>query len=92
MRDMSLVDLEKVTALQILAYVSVKRAATRTDLRRNIKGVMETIYSSLKVLDELGLIEEKESASFPFPKEVYLTEKGRRIAEHLVEIEKILKG
>lgn len=89
---MSLVDLEKVAALQILAYVSVKRAATRTDLRSNTRGVMETIYSALKVLDGLGLIKEKESARFPFTKEVYLTEKGRRIAERLVEIEKILKG
>ena len=87
---MSILELEKTGVLQILVYLFKRKKATRTDLRRDIRAAMETIYSSLEVLYRLNLVEEKKQSSFPFTKEVHLTEKGMKVAEHLAEIEKIL--
>jgi len=39
---------------------------------------------------KLGLIEKRRSSSFPYNPLFSLTDKGQRVAEHLVEIEKIL--
>lgn len=88
---MSLHELEKTAALQILAYLFKKDKATRTDLRENIKAAMETIYSALKILDRLDLIEERSETRFPFKVTIHLTDKGRRVAEYLSQIEKILE-
>jgi DNA-binding transcriptional ArsR family regulator len=89
---MSLADLEKRAALQILSYLHKKESATRTDLRKNIKAAMETVYSALGVLKELGLVEESVNDSFAGKKEAYLSEKGVIVAKRLVEIEEILKS
>ena len=60
------------------------------DLRQNIDAAIKTIYSTLRVLMKLNLIEEISSDKFPFTVKIRLSDKGRKIAEHLVEIEKIL--
>lgn len=84
--------LEKKAALQILAYLYKKgEPGKREDLRSNINGVMETIYSALDVLKSLGLIEEEEIGVFPFERRVWLREKGMLVAKKLVEIENILE-
>jgi len=89
---MSLADLEKRAALQILSYLYRRRSATRTDLRKNIKAAMETVYSALDVLKDLGLVEESVDDSFAGTKEAYLSERGVIVAKRLVEIEEILKS
>ena len=90
--QVSLADLEKRAALQILSYLHENESATRTDLRKNIKAAMETVYSALGVLKELGLVEESVDDSFAGTKEAYLSEKGVIVAKRLVEIEEILKS
>lgn len=82
--------LEKRAALQILLYL-LKGEASRTDLRKNLDASVDAIYSALPILLKLGLIEEETLKEFPFSVVIRLTEKGRRVAEHLVEIEKILR-
>ena len=89
---MSLASLEKKAALQILSYLYRNESATRTALRKNIKAAMETVYSALGVLKELGLVEESVDDSFAGTKEVYLSEKGMIVAKRLVEIEEILES
>jgi predicted transcriptional regulator len=49
-----------------------------------------TAYRCLAMLKKLDLITELEPTSFPYRKDVSLTEKGRRVAELLVQVEKIL--
>ncbi len=87
---MSLVDMEKRAVLQILAYLNRVEKATRTDLRDNIKAALKSIYSTLPVLMKLGLISEEVKESFPFTVSIMLSDKGKQIAQHLVEIERIL--
>ena len=89
--SLMLAKLEKKAALQILVYLYRKREPSkRKDLRSNINGVMETIYSALEVLKSLDLIEEEEVRVFPFERRVWLREKGMLVAKRLVEIEDIL--
>lgn len=87
---MSLRDLEKTAALQTIAYLYRKGLATRRDLRDNIKAAMETVYSALKTLKRLELIEEEETRRFPFTRNAWLNEKGMLIGKRLIEIEEIL--
>lgn len=89
--SLTLAKLERKTALQILFYLYTKKEpAKREELRDNIKGVMETIYSALENLKSFDLIEEEEIGVFPFERRVWLREKGMLIAKRLVEIEDIL--
>jgi len=81
----------KKAALQILLYLRDKKVATRTDLRENISSSLDAMYSAIPILIDLGLVRQrKQSERFPFQVEIELTDKGRRVAEHLAEIEKIL--
>ena len=66
------------------------KRASRTELRKNIEASVSAIYSALPKLKRLRLIDEGSKETFPFTVEVSLTEKGRRIAKHLAEIEAIL--
>ena len=83
--------LEKRAALQILVYLGKNKQATRTDLKKNINAGIDTIYSTFPVLKSLGLIDENVRKSFPFTVTIHLTDKGKQVAHHLVEIEKILE-
>jgi DNA-binding MarR family transcriptional regulator len=87
---MSISDLEQTTALRILVYLLKRGAASRTDLRRDIDASVAAIYNALPKLRKLGLIKEEGKESFPFTIHVSLTEKGKKVAEHLEEIERIL--
>ncbi|MEM3642136.1 MAG: hypothetical protein QXH37_09470 [Candidatus Bathyarchaeia archaeon] len=90
--SLEIAKLEKKTALQILVYLFKKNEPVkREELRANIKGVMETIYSALENLKSMDLIEEEENGVFPFERRVWLREKGMLVAKRLVEIEDLLK-
>jgi len=59
-------------------------------LRKNIEASVSAIYNALPKLKRLRLIDEESMETFPFTVEVSLTQKGRRVAEHLAKIEAIL--
>jgi len=50
----------------------------------------KAIYTALKTLNDLKLIEEKTGSRFPYPRLFYLTEKGRTAAGRLIDIERLL--
>jgi len=87
---MSMAELEQTTALRILIHLLKKKKASRTDLRKNIDASVSAIYNALPKLKTLKLIDEDSKETFPFTVEVFLTQKGRRVAGHLAEIEGIL--
>ena len=78
--------LEKRGALQLLFYLSKNEGVSRSKLR-NVKASVDAIYSTLDVLKDLKLIEEKKLEEFPFSIVVSLTEKGYRVAETIIELE-----
>jgi len=65
---------------------------TMTDIVTNGKMNRQTVYNNLKILLELGLITEKKEEGFPPRRLISLTEKGRKVAEKLEEIEVSLGG
>jgi len=83
--------LEQTALPRILVYLLRKGKASRTDLKNNIDASQQAIYNSLPILKKHELIEETTEASFPRRKLITLTDKGRRVAEYLVGIEKILE-
>ena len=87
---MSMSKLEQTTALRILLHLLKEEKASRTDLRKGIDASIAAIYNALPKLLKLGLINEKGKKKFPFTVEVSLTKKGKKVAEHLLEIERIL--
>ena len=89
---MSLMSLEKRGVLQILAYLYKKERSTITEFRKNVKAATDTLYSSLELLEKMGLVKRVEEKEFPFSTFYELTPLGQRVAEKLAEIEAILAG
>lgn len=50
----------------------------------------QTVYNNARRLKEMNLIQEELEESFPRRRFISLTEKGRKVAEKLEEIERIL--
>jgi DNA-binding PadR family transcriptional regulator len=81
--------LEQTTAIQILFYLLGNREAKMTELMHELRSSQHPIYAALNVLRELGLINE-EVVPYPLKRIFTLTEKGRRVAEKLRDVEGIL--
>jgi len=75
----------------ILLYLLDEETAMVSQLVRRLPITQDPIYKALPILVSLGLIKEKLEAKFPRRRMFSLTEKGRRVAEKLNEIEAILK-
>jgi len=60
--------------------------AVKADLNR------QTIFNNVRVLLKEGLVTEKKEEGFPPRRLISLTEKGRKVAEKLEEIERVLKS
>jgi DNA-binding HxlR family transcriptional regulator len=82
--------LEQTSALQILQFLLSGQPATRTDLKENIDSSQQAIYNAISVLRKANLVTEKAEDKFPFRVTISLTDKGQKIAQYLVEIDKSL--
>jgi DNA-binding PadR family transcriptional regulator len=77
-------------ALELLVILLEDGTLDKGEIVGKLKRSTTTVYNALRLLKKARLINEFEADSFPYRKDVSLTEKGRRVAEHLVEVEKIL--
>ena len=90
---MSTAKLQRKGVLEILLYLHKHGKASRKNLRDNVDAVLETIYkTSLPTLKVLGLIKETRTHKFPFTVEIFLTEKGKKVAKKLLEINELLES
>jgi len=80
----SIKDLEKAAMLQILYYLYEVKEAMRTEIGSNVKGSSGTIGSSLRVLSEMGLLEERREP--PYKRYISLSPLGLKVAQHVNEI------
>lgn len=62
-----------------------------TELVRKIASPQTTVYRAVPKLKELGLINDKLTP-YPVKRIFSLTEKGRKVAEKLAEVESILQS
>lgn len=80
------------TEIEILLALEKKGGKLNiSDLADYVKGSYTTIYKSVDNLKQLGLLEERKADRFPFTRIIELTEKGRKVAEYLEEIRKIVQ-
>jgi len=85
--------LEQSGSLEILTYLLKKSEAKLTDILAHVRSFgigQSAMYSVLKLLKENQMIDE-EITDYPKLRLIRLTEKGRRVAEKILEIKKILE-
>lgn len=83
--------LEATKAAAVLIYLLEKKEAPLTTLTEDLRLSRSTVYNTLRALLEAGLISERrEEKVFPRRRLIFLTEKGKKVAELLKEVEKIL--
>ena len=62
-----------------------------TELKKEIgKGSMSTLNMRLLELKNQGLIKDEQESKFGGRRYIWLTDKGQKVAKHLLEIEKVL--
>ena len=85
--------LERAGAIQILVYISTQGKANPTTLEEKLPLAQTAIYNSINRLMEAGLLEDKrikrEKGGLPL-RELFLTEKGKQIAQHCIAIAELL--
>lgn len=81
--------LEQTSACRILVLLT-KEAYPVSEIIRQVGSSQQAIYNALRKLKDAGLIQEELETDFPRRRLISLTEKGRKVAEKLEEIEKML--
>ncbi len=89
MEDIARLEKPKGT-FRTLAHINEKSNSRISDIIRDTGLSSRTIYIVLRRLIELGLITQELSEEFPSIKCYKPTEEGRRIADHIEEIRKIV--
>lgn len=87
-------DLEnQVGIFDVLVYLYRHQKSFLSEIRYKTNINITTLYNALKKLNGLELIrEEPEVVGFGKPKRwIFLTDKGKKVAEELMKIEKIMK-
>lgn len=88
--DGKLTGLEQKHALTMLSCLHANGRFQRSILYSSIARTTTAPMKRVNELIAMGLIKETIADGAPFTKHVELTEKGKRVAKHVVEIEKIL--
>ena len=82
--------LEERHALMLLSFLFSNGRSQRSCLYRAISRTTTAPMKRINELIDMGLIKETTMTGAPFAKNVELTERGRQIAGHIVEIERII--
>lgn len=83
--------LEQTSACRVLVYLLKSKSSTVSDILNKGNFSQTSLYNALRKLKDAGLIQEELEQEFPRRRLISLTEKGRKVAEKLEEIEGILK-
>lgn len=83
--------LESVYAMRILALLLKEGPTFRSILYQRVSRSTNSPKARVDELLEAGLLTEEVSQFPPLSKRIGLTEKGRRVAEKIAEIERILE-
>ena len=81
-----IVDEASVLLITLLKYGRL----SLLELREKSNLSNQTVYNNARRLKEMGLIQEELEEEFPRRRLISLTEKGKKVAEKLEEIERLL--
>lgn len=79
--------LEERHAIRVLLFLHAKREISRGSLYKELNKGIRVVLDRVNSLRDMGLIRETVQPVKPFTKMLELTEKGKRVAEHLRAIE-----
>ncbi|MCX8181648.1 MAG: helix-turn-helix transcriptional regulator [Candidatus Methanomethyliaceae archaeon] len=79
--------LEQTSACRVLVYLSRNNKSAVSDILNKGDFSQTSLYNALRKLKDAGLIQEELENEFPRRRLISLTEKGRKVAEKLEEIE-----
>lgn len=84
--------LEKAGSIDILiSLLKQKGKMYVTELKKKIgKGSMSTLNMRILELKNRGLIKDEQESKFGGRRYIWLTDKGKKIAEHLIDIQRLL--
>ena len=87
----------QIGLINLILYIHRKDKSNISDIRNKANINMNTAYKCLDIMDNLGLVESKEEYPTKVKrgfksKNYYLTGKGKKVAEKLVEIEAIIEA
>ncbi len=77
--------------LRVLLMLHKEGSISRTELIGNAAMGKQAVYTALRVLQQLGLVEEERRKGFPNTVLTSLTERGRKVAKRVGEIERLLR-
>ena len=92
MKKLKISVLEQKASIHILLALREYEKLTVSELIRIVPYTQNAVYTAKTKLIEAGLIKEEKKEIFPFTIVHSLTPKGRKVAEKLLEIEKILEN
>jgi DNA-binding HxlR family transcriptional regulator len=84
--------LEERHALRLLYFLYNNGRSQRSNLYGAISRTTTAPMKRVNELIALGLVKEIAMENAPFTKNVELTERGRQVAKHVVEIERIFSA
>ena len=71
---------------KILTFLHGRGWCTTREVINNVGGSFATLIKAINSLIELGLMKEYREPTFPFRRYIALTEKGEKVARHLLEV------
>ena len=83
---------ELTAVIRLIIYLYNHPGSTTTRILKSSTAGQKAFYSAKKFLEENGLLEVKIEQSLLYSPLYSLSERGKKIAEHLTEIEKILEN
>jgi predicted transcriptional regulator len=81
---------ELTAVIRLMIYLYKHPSANTTRILKSSAAGQKAFYSAKKFLEENGLLETTIQKDLPYNPLYSLNDKGKKIAEHLVEIERIL--
>ncbi|MDG6904611.1 MAG: helix-turn-helix transcriptional regulator [Nitrososphaerota archaeon] len=77
---------------RILLYLNEKKSARYSELLKSVLKNRNTLANSLRQLQKMKLVDRKVKATRPVQTEYLLTDKGRKVTLHLIEIRRTLES
>jgi len=88
---MKITELEGYGFIRLLLFLKEKNEVKISEIPKLVNMSSRTLYRIIDKMKKLNLIESKKQEVFPFSNVLCLTDKGRRVADLLSEIERVLE-
>jgi hypothetical protein len=82
---------ELTSIIRVILYLSKHSKSNVSTIIANSNAGQKAFYSAKKFLEDYQLLDTETKTTLPYNELYSLNERGKKIAEHLAEVEKILR-